>query len=102
MGLGRWVLTGRWSRPLRKPNWKEWFFLGDRDNVRRPFRQKEVLKVGYKSRGFLGWGSPKCVWCGTRSDLQIDHKTALARGGFNRLSNLQLLCRSCNLRKGAR
>ena len=102
MGIGRLVLTGHWSRPSRKPNWREWLILGDRDNIRRPWSQEEVLKVGWKSRGFLGFGSPRCKSCGSRSNLQIDHKQSLKMGGMNKVSNLQLLCQSCNLRKGAK
>jgi 5-methylcytosine-specific restriction endonuclease McrA len=33
--------------------------------------------------------------------LQADHVQAFARGGLTTWENLQLLCRSCNLRKGA-
>ena len=43
-----------------------------------------------------------CVHCSSSDDLAIDHIIALARGGTNDLENLQLLCRSCNSRKGAR
>ncbi|MXX32824.1 MAG: HNH endonuclease [Chloroflexi bacterium] len=32
--------------------------------------------------------------------LEIDHKWPLSRNGGNEFSNLQLLCTSCNLRKG--
>jgi 5-methylcytosine-specific restriction endonuclease McrA len=32
----------------------------------------------------------------------IDHIKAISRGGSNRASNLQLLCRRCNLAKGAK
>ena len=42
----------------------------------------------------------RCVKCGSRENLEIDHVVPLARGGSNRLENLQLLCRSCNRRKG--
>ena len=45
----------------------------------------------------------RCMYCGERKllkNLQIDHKDPVDRGGSNDLSNLQLLCRPCNLRKG--
>ena len=37
--------------------------------------------------------------CGSGENLEIDHVVPLARGGSNRLENLQLLCRDCNRRK---
>lgn len=46
----------------------------------------------------------RCQYCGSAEDLTIDHKiTPWIEGGSSRdLKNLQLLCRSCNSRKGAR
>lgn len=44
-----------------------------------------------------------CVYCSTKLDkYQIDHKTPVARGGGNENQNLQLLCPTCNRRKGAK
>lgn len=43
-----------------------------------------------------------CVRCGTTERLTIDHVVPIALGGDNDLSNLQVLCLSCNTRKGAR
>lgn len=45
-----------------------------------------------------------CVYCNSRLEQKyhVDHIRALARGGTNDPSNLQLLCRPCNLAKGAR
>jgi len=44
---------------------------------------------------------PYCKQCGTTKDLTVDHIIPLADGG-PRLepSNLQVLCRRCNSRKG--
>ena len=33
--------------------------------------------------------------------MHVDHKTPLAKGGSNTLSNLQMLCSPCNTRKGS-
>jgi len=41
-----------------------------------------------------------CAVCGaTEGPMHIDHKVPLSKGGRHELSNLQLLCRSCNLSK---
>lgn len=45
----------------------------------------------------------KCMYCGRKipKDLaDIDHKTPFSRGGSDGLANLQILCRTCNVRKG--
>ena len=45
----------------------------------------------------------KCMYCGRRvaRDLfDLDHKNPVSRDGTNRRSNFQLLCRTCNVRKG--
>ena len=42
----------------------------------------------------------RCVKCGSKKNLEIDHVVPLARGGSNRLENLQLLCQRCNRMKG--
>lgn len=45
------------------------------------------------------WGG-KCAYCGATSALEIDHVLAKSKGGSDRISNLVLACRSCNLKKG--
>ena len=44
----------------------------------------------------------RCTWCGATENLHLDHVHPWVRGGEDTVENLQLLCRTCNLRKGAR
>ena len=49
-------------------------------------------------------GSYVCAGCGevfpTRLFLQVDHIVPMAKGGLSVPENLQVLCRTCNQRKG--
>ena len=44
----------------------------------------------------------ECQECGTTEDLTIDHIIPRTKNGPTELDNLQLLCRTCNSRKGNR
>jgi len=41
-----------------------------------------------------------CVYCGATKNLTIDHIRPVSKGGKDNFSNLQVLCKSCNSRKG--
>ncbi|NMO01404.1 DUF2510 domain-containing protein [Gordonia sp. TBRC 11910] len=43
----------------------------------------------------------RCAQCGDDSYLEYDHVIPLSRGGATSIGNLQILCRRCNLAKGA-
>jgi 5-methylcytosine-specific restriction protein A len=43
---------------------------------------------------------PWCSICKSTKDLTADHIQALADGGLSVWSNIQVLCRKCNSRKG--
>lgn len=43
-----------------------------------------------------------CSWCqSVAGPFHIDHVIPLKRGGADAITNLQVLCQECNLRKGA-
>ena len=59
-----------------------------------PYRIKKELYQAQRGR---------CYYCGRTHRigyLEIDHKWPVSRGGGNQMSNLQLLCTACNMRKG--
>lgn len=41
----------------------------------------------------------RCLCCGKRRPLTVDHVVPVTKGGSNLIQNLQPLCRSCNSRK---
>jgi 5-methylcytosine-specific restriction endonuclease McrA len=57
---------------------------------------------GYEVREYLldKWGR-KCGYCGKKGvPLQVEHIVPKNRGGTDRVSNLTLACKTCNLKKG--
>jgi 5-methylcytosine-specific restriction protein A len=64
------------------------------------------ITVPYLLEEFREWLKPfmdKQCGCGkklTIKQISIDHMTPVARGGSWELSNLEVLCKSCNFRKG--
>ena len=44
----------------------------------------------------------KCCYCNSTKELSIDHIQPVSKGGTDEFSNLQILCKPCNSRKGAK
>jgi|GEM_PF-5757048 len=42
----------------------------------------------------------KCLNCGATDNIALDHVKPIAKGGENKIDNLQPLCKSCNSSKG--
>lgn len=66
------------------------------------YQQGEL--AGYEIRQYLlekfGY---KCVYCGAENvPLEVEHIVPSSRSGSNRVSNLTIACRKCNLEKGDR
>lgn len=70
------------------------------------FEHKDSKRAFSAEQRRILWNSDaqrKCVGCNrnlTWDDFTVDHVKAYVRGGKTRLSNAQLMCRSCNSRKG--
>jgi len=76
-----------------------------RPELRYPEARKEANKAisepVLRGQLLMAFGN-RCNHCGSSSELTVDHIKPVLLGGSNDISNLQILCRSCNSRKGAR
>lgn len=69
------------------------------DRARAAFDKSPERKL---LRAQIANGMHVCANCTRPDELTVDHIVALAVGGTNDMDNLQILCRSCNSRKGIR
>lgn len=53
-----------------------------------------------KRAAILARDGQRCLQCGCRTGLTIDHIRAKSDGGTDQMENLQTLCEDCNLEKG--
>ncbi len=74
----------------------------DRKRLLNPGDPSDTVPVSADTRMFV-WqrDEGKCRSCGSRHDLHFDHVIPRTLGGASTADNVQLLCRNCNLRKGA-
>lgn len=90
---------GRWfSRERAMEEDLAWF--GDSRDAPPPEPSKSKAKIKnalrmkvYERDGF------KCVYCGSRKQLSLDHVTPESKGGATSEGNLVTACRPCNTKK---
>ena len=73
-------------------------------NTRRVVRTSThgTCRIGNDTRRFVWLRDNGCCRnCGSNRDLQFDHIVPVAFGGTNVAEDVELLCRTCNLRKAA-
>ena len=84
-------------------DWLIWVMLKTRSNERRIRPTKRVTWPRGLKQELMKRKDNTCVYCGYRRiarTLDIDHMVPAVRGGSNDVSNLQVICRPCNQRKG--
>ena len=76
---------------------------GNREMVRATASHRRSLKRGAKGSHtgeerelLFKLSNYKCLSCGTKENLEIDHIRPLSKGGRDDIINLQVLCKSCN------
>ena len=80
-----------------------WVMLLTRTNERRIRPTERVNWPKGLKRRLMRRQDNTCVYCGHRRiapSMDIDHIIPVVRGGSNSESNLQVICRRCNQRKG--
>lgn len=63
------------------------------------FRRRRVTNA--KRQQVMKRDGSTCTTCGSQDNLQIDHVIPFSKGGSCEIGNLQVLCGTCNLKKGA-
>jgi hypothetical protein len=63
--------------------------------------RKARIPTGTRLKVYARDGN-KCTICGSGKDLCIDHIVPESKGGSSDISNLRILCKSCNSRKGSK
>jgi 5-methylcytosine-specific restriction endonuclease McrA len=90
-------------RPLLEP------IFSKRKSSRRTFNLGVKQELWFRSKPWNAkiWcpnpsNNPHCARRMTFEECEVDHRTAHVRGGPTHPQNAQLLCKSCNRRKGSR
>ena len=81
-----YLCESKWDKEKKHPVQKVVKYLGRVKNI----GTLDITKIKFD----------KCIFCKTTKNLTIDHIIPLSRGGTNALKNIQILCKTCNEKKG--
>lgn len=105
-------LHGRAYRQLRRDHYRQlkrkWYKSHPEYEMRRSHIRRQRVSSAATHYTIAEWRKLRrdfgnvCLRCGRTEDLTLDHVIPLVMGGDNHISNLQLLCRTCNSWKNAR
>lgn len=71
------------------------------DDIWQAIVRVERAKVSNKMRfAVFARDHERCVKCGSRRNLEVDHIYPISKGGKTEMRNLQTLCHRCNVKKG--
>ena len=71
------------------------------DDIWNSLVRVERAKVSNKMRfAVFARDHERCVKCGSRRNLEVDHIYPISKGGKTEMRNLQTLCHRCNVKKG--
>jgi 5-methylcytosine-specific restriction endonuclease McrA len=103
------------AKAWQKSNWQKVLEIGRRwsknnpEKVLEKSRTRRALKRGSGGtitkaewHQLLEKAGYKCMRCGSKERLTLDHVVPLAVGGKHEINNAQVLCQSCNSSKGVK
>jgi TPR repeat protein len=92
---------GWWDKAMAERQESAERYLAVLALARRPHYDRRQIPSQVRQQVWVR-DDAKCKKCGSRELLHLDHIIPVSKGGSDALENLELLCQSCNLAKGAK
>ena len=76
-------------------------FFFDKDKIIEEKRKRPPIPQDVRNAVWNRDGG-RCVECGSKDNIELDHIVPFKEGGSSTWRNLQILCESCNRKKGGK